>query len=352
MRVFTLTLAGFALVGLACSDRGAASDSPRAAASPAASATAGPAVAEVAGVTISSAELDASIGEQAFSEIRQQEYDLRRNALKEMIGQRLFAKEAAAQAVSVEQLLEREVDQKTPAPGQAEAEQIYEQNRFRMPQGMSKEQAVTELKIRMRQRDLERRRVAYREELARKYGVKVLLEPPRVQVAVPADAPSLGAPGAKVTIVEFADYQCPFCHRAQAVVEELLERYPGKLRLVHLDFPLGNHPRAEPASIAARCAGEQGKFWEYHRGLLRGGTDFGDADLRSRAQQLGLDLTAFATCQARPGGAAPIRASQAEGDKLGVTATPTFFINGRRLVGALPVDAFVEVIEEELARAS
>ena len=351
-RILTLTLVGLALAGLACSERGSASDTPRPAASAATGATAGSVVAEIAGVSIGAGELDSRIGVEAFSEIRQREYELRRKALDDLIAERLFAREAEAQRIPVDELLRREVEAKVATPDRADAEQIFEQNRLRLPAGMSKEQALAELMVRMRMRDVERRRDAYRKELAARYGVRVLLEPPRTALTVPADAPTLGAPNAAVTIIEFADYQCPYCHRAQVVVEELIRRYEGKLRLVHRDFPLGNHPRAEPASIAARCAGEQGRFWEYHRGLLRGGSDLGDADLRRRAEALNLDLATFASCQARPGGADPIRASAAEAERLGVTATPTFFVNGRRLVGAQPLEAFVEVIEEELARAN
>lgn len=351
---FVLTVLGLGLAGLACSERGAASDTPSPAASPGASAapTGDAAVAEIAGVRIGAGELDARIGAEAFSEIRQREYELRKDALDDLIAERLFAREAEAQRIPVDELLRREVESRVPTPDRADAEAIFDQNRLRLPPGMTKEQALAELMVRMRMRDVERRRDAYRKQLAARYGVRVLLEPPRTAVTIPADAPTLGARNAPITIVEFADYQCPYCHRAQVVVEELIRRYEGKVRLVHRDFPLGNHPRAEPASIAARCAGEQGRFWEYHRGLLRGGSDLGEADLRRRAAELNLDLEAFASCQIRPGGAEPIRASAAEAERLGVTATPTFFVNGRRLVGAQPLEAFVEVIEEELARAN
>jgi protein-disulfide isomerase len=353
-RAFVLTLLGLGLAALACSERGSASDTPSPTVSPAAAAArAGdPAVAEIAGVAVGAGELDSRIGAAAFSEIRQREYELRKDALDDLIAERLFAREAEAQRIPVDELLRREVETRAATPDRAEAEQIFEQNRLRLPPGMTKEQALAELMVRMRMRDVERRRTEYRKELATRYGVRVLLEPPRTALTIPPDAPSLGARNAPVTIIEFADYQCPYCHRAQVVVEELIRRYEGKVRLVHRDFPLGNHPRAEPASIAARCAGEQGKFWDYHRGLLRGGSDFSDADLRRRAEALSLDLAAFATCQIRPGGADPIRASAAEAERLGVTATPTFFVNGRRLVGAQPLEAFVEVIEEELTRAN
>jgi protein-disulfide isomerase len=196
------------------------------------------------------------------------------------------------------------------------------------------------------------RAAAFRRELVKKHGIKVLLEPPRYEASVPPDAPSLGAKDAPVTIVEFADYQCPFCHQAQLAVEDILKRYSGKVRFVHRDFPLDSiHPRAMPAARASRCAGEQGKFWEYHRGLLAAPGDFSDADLKRRAEALGLNLTSFSSCLVQPGGEKAVQASLEEGQKLGVSATPTFFVNGRRLVGAKSVPDFIDVIEDELARA-
>jgi protein-disulfide isomerase len=120
---------------------------------------------------------------------------------------------------------------------------------------------------------------------------------------------------------------------------------------VHRDFPLESiHPRATPAAQASRCAGEQGKFWEYHRGLLASPSGFDEADLKRRAGVLGLNVTTFSSCLAQPGGQKAVLASLEEGQKLGVSATPTFFVNGRRLVGAKGVPDFVDVIEDELVR--
>src|SRR5262249_7689366 len=162
---------------------------------------------------------------------------------------------------------------------------------------------------------------------------------------------SLGEEKARVTVVEYLDYQWPYCKRAQSTVDELLKSYKGKIRFVHRDFPIQGHPRAFPAAQAARCAGEQGKFWDYHRGMLTSGLPLEDGDLRSLASGLGLKGDAFAQCLASGRFDTDIKASFQSGATLGVDSTPTFFINGRRLTGARPVAQFEEIIDEELAKA-
>jgi protein-disulfide isomerase len=227
---------------------------------------------------------------------------------------------------------------------------LFDQNKQRLPAGMTEEEAKREIEQRLRQRNVAQVRTRYRQELLDRAGYRVRLEPPRSEVAVPAVAPATGPEQAPITIVEFADYQCPYCQRAEPTVQEVLARYPGKIRLVHRDFPLDNHQRAVPASRAAYCAGEQGKFWEYHRNVYEKPSDFSDDDLKRRAAELGLDAEKFGTCYASNRHDETIRAAAGQGTSLGVTGTPTFFINGRMLVGAQPVDAFRTIIDEELAR--
>jgi protein-disulfide isomerase len=153
-----------------------------------------------------------------------------------------------------------------------------------------------------------------------------------------------------VTIVEFTDYQCPYCHRAQSTIEKVLSRFSGRVKLVHRDFPLDGHAQALPAARAARCAGEQGRFWDYHKNLMTASGDLSEADLETRAGTLKLNPTAFATCLASDRFDASIKESVEVGVKAGVTGTPAYFINGRMLTGARPYDDFQEVIEAELAR--
>ena len=174
------------------------------------------------------------------------------------------------------------------------------------------------------------------------------LEPPRVALQVPADSPGTGPGDAPVTIVEFSDYQCPFCHRAQGVVDQILEEYEGKVRLVHLDFPLENHPGAVPAARAARCAGEQGRFWDYHRSLMIEPGSLDEADLRGRAVALKLDADTFAECVASDRHDADIQSELEYGSSIGVTGTPAYFINGRMVSGARPFPDFARIIDAEL----
>jgi protein-disulfide isomerase len=284
-----------------------------------------------------------------LQKLRNEEYEARREALDEMILDQLFKKEAAERGVTQEALLKAEVEAKVPAPTAAEVQAVYDQNRAAA--GTRTLAELTPLIERsLRERRLAERAAQFRDELKAKTGVKVTLDAPRVPLTVPADAPALGPAGAPVTIVEYLDYQCPFCHRAQGVVDQVLGRYPGQVRFVHRDFLLGK-PRSLAAARAARCAGEQGKFWEYHRSLLTAPGDMGDEDLRHRATSMGMDGGKFSTCAASDRYDADIRRSTDSGNALGIDATPTFFINGRRLTGALPADQFAEAIDEELARA-
>lgn len=347
-------LAGMAVLVAGCSSSSKAASPAEAAAAQAsrapATADTTSLYAEGGGISVSRAELEGRIAADQLMDLRQRDYELRREALDDLLGEKLLQKEAAARSLTLDELARREIDQKADKPDPAEIEKLLLQNQRRFA-GVPKEQALAAVENAVRARNRDTRASAFRRELVRKHGVKILLEPPRYEVAVPGDAPVLGPAKAPVTIVEFADYQCPFCHQAQGTVDEVLRRYAGKVRFVHLDFPLdGLHPRATPAARASRCAGEQGKFWEYHRGLLTVMTELSDADLKKHAENAGLDVTAFASCLAQPGADAAIRASLEEGRRLGVTATPTFFLNGRRLVGAKQLPDFVAIIEEELAR--
>ena len=280
--------------------------------------------------------------------LRNEEYDARRQALDEIIIERLFQKEAAERGVTQDALLKAEVDAKVAPPTAGDVKAIYEQNRAAAGTRTLGELAPV-IERSLREHRLAERAAQFRDELKAKTGVRVTLEAPRVAVTVPANAPALGPARAPVTIVEYLDYQCPFCHRAQGVVDEILNRYPGKIRFVHRDFLLGK-PRSLPAARAARCAGEQGKFWEYHRHLLVSPGDMSDEDLRNRAAAMGLDTGKFSACAASDRFDADIKRSTESGNSLGIDATPTFFVNGRRLTGALPTDQFAEVIDSELGK--
>lgn len=153
----------------------------------------------------------------------------------------------------------------------------------------------------------------------------------RVAVSIDDD-PALGPTDAPITIVEFSDYQCPYCQRWHAeTFHALLDAYPGQIRFVYRDFPLYNlHPEAEPAAIAANCAQEQDKFWEFHELLFSDKFDLSKAAYISYAEELGLDKTAFEACLSSDKYLAEVTADYQYAGSLGVNSTPTFFVNGSR----------------------
>ena len=157
-----------------------------------------------------------------------------------------------------------------------------------------------------------------------------------------------GPAAAPVTIFEWSDYQCPFCREAQAVLARLQAEFPGKVRITFKDFPLRSHNRAVPAAMAARCAGVQGRYWEYHDLLFVAQPDFSREDLLGYARRLGLDVEGFTQCFDSNRFQDSVLADQREGLMAGVRATPTFFINGRKIEGALPIETFREAVQQAL----
>ena len=155
-----------------------------------------------------------------------------------------------------------------------------------------------------------------------------------------------------ITVVEYSEFQCPFCSRVLPDVKRVLADYKGKIRWIVRDFPLSFHDRARPAAIAAHCAGEQGKYWEMYTELFENQTALADEDLEKYAKNIKLDQKKYDKCIANPKSVErTIDENFESGVKLGVTGTPAFFINGRRLSGALPYSEFKRVIEEELNQA-
>jgi protein-disulfide isomerase len=164
-------------------------------------------------------------------------------------------------------------------------------------------------------------------------------------------SPVRGPSDALVTVVEFSDYECPFCSRAHATVQQLEKDYGKKLRVVMKQNPLSFHPRARPAALAALAAGQQGKYWEYHDALFANQKAIQDADLEKYAGQVGLDVARWKRDMQDPKLAATIDRDAALAQKLGASGTPAFFINGRFLSGAQPIDNFKAIIDEELTKA-
>lgn len=175
-------------------------------------------------------------------------------------------------------------------------------------------------------------------------------QPRRYDVSADDD-PALGPATAPVTIIEFSDYQCPYCRRwAEQVEGQILKTYGDKVRLVYRDFPLTSiHPEAMPAAEAANCAGEQGKYWEYHDALFKQSQGLGQEAYLAYARELGLNMDQFQQCLKEHRYQNEIKADAQYAAQLGVRSTPTFFINGIPVVGAQPFSVFKQIIDKELA---
>jgi protein-disulfide isomerase len=163
-----------------------------------------------------------------------------------------------------------------------------------------------------------------------------------------------GAEDVKVTIVEFSEYQCPFCKRyVDQTYSQILSEYGDKIRYIFRDYPLPFHPNAQKTSEAARCAGDQGKYWEYHDKLFEEQEEWTEGTevielLEGYAQELGLNKSKFSSCLTNGEKEKAVKDDLALGQKVGVSGTPSFFINGTMLVGAQPFEAFQALIDEEL----
>jgi len=306
----------------------------------------------VEGDQISLAEIDESI-QGRLSKIRTEEYNIRRTALDQRIEELLLENEAKSRGVSVDELIKTEIDDKAGEVTDQEIQRFYDANkaRDRSIQGKTLEQVTPQIRESLQQQKSNARRTEYVAELKAASNVKVMLQPPRADVPVPEGEPSKGPVDAPIAMVLFSDYQCPYCKRAEATVDQVLAEYGDKIRLVFRDYPLAFHKRAVPAAIAARCAGQQDQYWPYHDNLIKINGDLSDEDLRKRAQDIQLDMEAFTACYDNNEVEPAVQTSIEEASALGVTGTPTFFINGRMMVGAKPYQDFVSIIEEELAFA-
>ena len=303
-------------------------------------------VALVGGQAIYEDDLIASVQAQILP-LRRQEYEVKRRALEKLIEQKLLEAAAKKEGVTTENLLQEEVDAKAQEPTEAELQAYYlgQKDRFNRPLDEIKEQ----LRQTLKQAKIQQAREDYAKSLRAGTDVIVLLAPPKIHVGYDP-ARLRGNARAPVMIVEFSDYQCPFCRQVEPTLKELLAKYGERVSLAYRDFPLSQiHPQAQLAAEASRCAGEQGKFWEYHDQLYNS-ANLERSALTDYSRTLQLDEKQFNSCLASGKYKAQVDRDLQEGTQAGVSGTPGFFVNGLPMSGAQPLEAFTRVVEEELAR--
>ena len=279
-------------------------------------------------------------------------YNLESGSLQQKLDEALFEAESKKRGMaSLEELLKAEVEDKAEQPTEAEVKEFYEKVKSRL-RGMGFDQAKPMLEAQVSNQKKQERLLVYAEELRKSYKVEVSLpypEVPRIQVSADDD-PFIGPENAPVEIIQFAEFQCPYCGKAGESVDKVMKEYEGKVKMVFRDFPLSFHDRAIPAAVAANCAGEQGKYWEMHDKMMANQRALDDAQLSTYAKELSLDEEKWNTCRKDPAQEAEVRKDMEDGAAAGVSGTPAFFINGLMLSGALPFEQFKEIIDRELEK--
>ena len=312
----------------------------------------GDVVATVGPASITLAEIDdKALQQQAGSfgsmKLSQALYEARRGALDEMVGELLLDQEAKTRGIDRTALTEREITPKISPVTEAEIVEWYETNKARI-QGATLEQVRAAIRDFLTQQRTQAVRRTLIDRLKEKTAVHILLDPPR-QVVATAGRPVKGPANAPIEMIEFSDFQCPFCLQANPTVTQVLKTYGDRIRFVYRHYPLPNHANARPAAEAAECASEQDQFWPYHDKLFAKAGQLADSDLKQAAAEAGLDSERFSNCFESRKFTEQVDADIKAGNDAGVSATPTFFINGRLINGAQPFDVFKGVIEEELA---
>jgi protein-disulfide isomerase len=283
-------------------------------------------------------------------ELAQEKQKILTQALDSLAAEKMIEAEAAKQKKTKEELLQSEVESNVETPSDREVDAFYEANKDRIP--IPKEQALPQVKDYMIERSRARFRDMLIARLKREMGFKSYLEPLRAPIAT-AGFPTRGPANAAVTIVEFSDFECPYCGQLFPTLKQVEKNYPQQVRIVYRQFPLTNiHPRAQKAAEASLCANDQQKFWEFHDSMFGNQSELSMADLRQRAVDLKLNTETFNKCLESGRHVPAIQADLQEGARNGVTGTPALFINGRMLTGNQPYSEIKAVIDDEIERKS
>ena len=309
-------------------------------------------VATLNGQTITLGELDTEVAGQ-LREMEDQRYQIRHQGLEQLITRRLFQAAAKRENIDEKAWTAANIDDKVEPVSAEHVKAFFEERQGQLPPGAKLEDYRDRIVNYLEQQSRFERRKSIIADLRKDAKVDIMLkapDKPRVQVA--AIGPSRGPADAKVTIVEFSDFECPYCRQGHTLVEEVMKKYDGKVRLVFRHFPLlSMHPHAKKAAEASLCADAQGKFWPMHDALFdaAGQNQLEVPQIKAIAMKLSLDKAAFDKCLDGGEQAKKVEADLADAEKAGVNGVPAFFINGVELSGVGKIERFAEIIDQELA---
>ena len=292
-------------------------------------------VRKVAGTKLSQAELEL--------------YDARKDGLDQIIEDKLLTAEASKQGMSKQDLLKKNITDKIKVEDK-DVEKFYKEKQAQM-QGKKLEEVKDSIRNMLNREKYQGLYGDLLDKLRNKADLEVMIKAPKVEVDEGEGSPAIGPKDAPVKIVEFTDYQCPFCGRARPTVNQILDTYKGKVRYVLRDFPLSFHKDSFKAHEASHCAADQGKYWELNKKFFENQKEIKIEDIKKHATDLKLNMTTFNQCLDSGKYASKVSADQQYGESVGVSGTPAFFINGRMLSGARPFASFKEIIDDELREA-
>ncbi len=295
---------------------------------------------------------NAEIEKELILEIYEKEkniFRMKESKLKQLLIEKIVAADPQGKGLSVEEYLQRNVVNKATVSQKEIDDFVKEQ---KIPGNHINDQFKQQIKsylVSQKEKDL------IDEWLGKKVGKPVEVyfqKPARPQFTMPAigNSPVYGDENAPVTIYEYSDYQCPHCAQAVPTIKEIKKKFKGKVKVVYKNFPLPNHPDARKASLAAMCVHEQksDKFWDFHEKVFENQRFLSDDKLKLYAKPLGIDEAKFTACLESKKYEAQVNKDIEEGTALGIRSTPTFFVNGKIITGAQPLDVFEEVINESL----
>jgi protein-disulfide isomerase len=299
-------------------------------------------VAEVGGEKVTLGELEQKESAKLLT-AHYQYYQAQSKALDDLIDKKLLEQKAKSENLTVDQLIDRDIKSQVKDPTEDQMKVYYEGLETEQPYEAVREKILEKI----RQLRTDKVKAVYVKDLRLHSTVSIVLAPPQAKVEV-AGSQTAGPASAKVTLVEFADYECPYCQKVAADVRKLKADYGDRLAFTYKDFPLPMHSRAEKAAEAARCASKQNKFWEFHDEIFHS-KELDLDQLKAQARALKLDEGQFDKCLDSGEEAAAVEKDRKEGLRLGISGTPSFFINGHYLSGALDYAALRQMVEQQLA---
>ena len=301
---------------------------------------------EVDGTKLTSSDIERE-RPTVFFHARNTFYEGQKKAILAFVDDYLLKRQAQKENVTVDQLLERHVNNVIAKdPPEAALRVYYEGVDTAEPYEAVRGQIIA----RIREIRLAKAKSSYLQSLRAQAKVELRLTPPRAEVAT-KEIPVRGTANALVTIAEYADYECPYCQQAEPTIRKVLAEYDGKVAFSYKDVPLPMHAHAQKASEAAQCAGDQGMFWEFHD-LLYASRQLELSQLKADARQLKLDGEVFDKCLDSGEKVERVKSQLGEGQALGLEGTPSFFVNGRFVSGNVGFDDWRRIIDDEIAVSS